>query len=384
MWQRDHEPLNGPVPPWWPPEYRSSPSVHQEEDGDRALDGGIGDEGAGDEGAGAGDGQPRSPVASDPRVSGAQHARRVRPEDTELVERTTEMLRALELVHDDATAAQHAVPAVWKQSTTNLPVTVVAGGSVEMARLRRGAPRRHRKNLLAGLVACVLCVCAIATLFYAVRPAGAMALGPSRLAATPHGGKDASNLGAWYSSSGAFSLGIGGGAGPGTNAPGSAGLPVKNPPKTSGASTNGVDVSAAPLLPWPPSSPWIAVPGHSAFAMQEPSNGFYYWAFGQCTWWAQYERQNENLEHMGNAQYWAGGAAGRGYTIRSAPKPNATVVFQPGVQGAGGAGHVAHVIAVYPGGWFLVSEMNFYWNGGGFARVDYRYAHSGWGVQFIY
>jgi surface antigen len=66
------------------------------------------------------------------------------------------------------------------------------------------------------------------------------------------------------------------------------------------------------------------------------------------------------------------------------PRANATVVFQPGVQGAGGAGHVAHVVAVYPGGWFLVSEMNFYWNGGGWARVDYRYAHMGSGVSFIY
>ena len=59
-------------------------------------------------------------------------------------------------------------------------------------------------------------------------------------------------------------------------------------------------------------------------------------------------------------------------------------IYPGGVQGAGGAGHVAHVIAVYPDGWFLVSEMNFYWNGGGWARVDYRYAHMGSGVMFIY
>ena len=37
-----------------------------------------------------------------------------------------------------------------------------------------------------------------------------------------------------------------------------------------------------------------------------------------------------------------------------------------------------------PGGWFLISEMNFYWNGGGWGRVDYRFAHSGPGVYFIY
>jgi hypothetical protein len=45
---------------------------------------------------------------------------------------------------------------------------------------------------------------------------------------------------------------------------------------------------------------------------------------------------------------------------------------------------VAHVEAVYPGGWFLVSEMNFYVNGGGWARVDYRFAHVGGGVVFIF
>jgi len=39
---------------------------------------------------------------------------------------------------------------------------------------------------------------------------------------------------------------------------------------------------------------------------------------------------------------------------------------------------------VYPGGWFLVSEMNFFWNGGGWGRVDYRFAHAGSGVSFIY
>jgi hypothetical protein len=44
---------------------------------------------------------------------------------------------------------------------------------------------------------------------------------------------------------------------------------------------------------------------------------------------------------------------------------------------------VAHVEAVYPGGWFLVSEMNFYANGGGWRRVDYRFAHAGAGVWFI-
>ena len=159
--------------------------------------------------------------------------------------------------------------------------------------------------------------------------------------------------------------------------------PATPAPKQSTPPASNSGIQAAPVQPWPPSNAYMYVPGHPAFAVSG-SGGFYSWTFGQCTWWAQNKRRDENLMHMGNAQYWAGGAAGRGYKVGSTPAANATVVFQPGVQGAGGAGHVAHVEAVYPDGWFLVSEMNFYWNGGGNARVDYRFAHSGYGVSFIY
>jgi surface antigen len=95
------------------------------------------------------------------------------------------------------------------------------------------------------------------------------------------------------------------------------------------------------------------------------AGGYYWWAFGQCTWWAQSKRRDENLRRMGDARYWAANAPTRGYHVGTTPRVGATVVFQPGVQGAGGAGHVAHVEAVYAHGWFLVSEMNFSWNGGG-------------------
>lgn len=227
--------------------------------------------------------------------------------------------------------------------------------------------------------------------------------------------------GPWDTSAGVVELGQGGGAGPGVQAPGSAGLPTTQqgagaatpatgatpsptarpqatptktaspkpaPTKASGGSgtggdSSGANVSPAPLSPWPPTNPWIAPPGKRAFQVNS-SGGYYWWAFGQCTWWAQYQRQDENLRRMGNAQYWAAGAKKRGYPVGTTPRKGATVVFQPGVEGAGGAGHVAHVVAVYPGGWFLVSEMNFYWNGGGWGRVDYRYAYARSGVSFIY
>lgn len=104
-----------------------------------------------------------------------------------------------------------------------------------------------------------------------------------------------------------------------------------------------------------------------------PNNYVYRPGFGWCNWWPEVMQPNRPNLLWGN------------YARGSWPAPGATVVFAPGVQGAGGAGHYGRVVAVYPGGqWMLISEMNFFWRGGGFARVSYRYVHTGWGVSFIY
>lgn len=104
-----------------------------------------------------------------------------------------------------------------------------------------------------------------------------------------------------------------------------------------------------------------------------PRNYVYRSGFGWCNWWP--EVMNPSRPDL----LW--GRYPRGTT----PRPGATVVFAPGVQGASSGGHYARVVAIYPGGqWFLVSEMNFYWRGGGFARVSYRYVHTGGGISFIY
>ena len=152
--------------------------------------------------------------------------------------------------------------------------------------------------------------------------------------------------------------------------------PAPQPPATG--------ILPPPVHPWPPSNPWMRVPGHTPYPMHDYAGDPYAYAFGQCTWWAQYERRDENLRGMGNARYWAGNAPRRGLRVGTTPVVGSTAVFQPGVQGAGWAGHVAHVMALYPGGWFLVSEMNAYGNGGGLGWVSYRYVHTGPGVQFIY
>jgi hypothetical protein len=198
-------------------------------------------------------------------------------------------------------------------------------------------------------------------------------------------------VGFWQTQSGSAPiLGSGGAAAPGVHAPGTASPPSPNTarkattPSQPPAKAPTTGISPAPFHPWPPRDPWMRVPGYTPYGVREPAHDPYAVAFGQCTWWAQHERRDENLRGMGNARYWAAGARRRGYRVGTVPARGATVVFQPGVQGAGWAGHVAHVLIVYPNGWFLMSEMNAYGNGGGWGRVSFRYAHMGWGVSFIY
>ena len=308
-------------------------------------------------------------------------ARPIRPEDTALVESTTLILRVVDAVPADiraltSTAGPERTPVTIIPRTAELPA-IPAPAPVMKPRRRTVHSTALVWTLASALVVSVLSAAtplAVRFIPQTVQPRAArMAVDPRAVPSDP-----------WASMSGAVDvLGIGGGAGPGVTAPGSAGLPVKTPPKqTSSSNSPSNGISRPPVSPWPPTNPYMYVPGHPAFTVQP--NGFYSWAFGQCTWWAQWMRRDENLTHMGNAMYWAASAARRGYRVGTVPVAGATVVFQPGVQGAGGAGHVAHVVAVYPGGWFLVSEMNYYWNGGGWGRVDYRFAHAGWGVQFIY
>lgn len=96
-------------------------------------------------------------------------------------------------------------------------------------------------------------------------------------------------------------------------------------------------------------------------------------SYGWCNWWPE----------VLNPAY--GGYAALHLPDHSLPRLGATVFFAPFVQGASSAGHYARVVAISPAGyWVLITEMNFYWRGGGFGRVDYRYIHLGAGVSFRY
>jgi surface antigen len=147
-------------------------------------------------------------------------------------------------------------------------------------------------------------------------------------------------------------------------------------------------VSYAPAAPVSagsgPYNPWAPVPGHPTYSMGDFAGDPYSSYFGFCTWYAWYRYQGEPLMRMGNAAAWAWNAPAYGLHTGTTPVVGATAVFQPGVEGAGGGGHVGHVEAVLGGGWFIVSEMNFSWNGGGWGRVDWRYVYVTSGVTFIY
>jgi surface antigen len=146
---------------------------------------------------------------------------------------------------------------------------------------------------------------------------------------------------------------------------------------TSSSWTGGSGGASAGIGQW-------ANTGHSAYGMSDFAGDRYAGSFGSCTWYAWYRRQDEPLMQLGDAAQWAYNAGAHGLSTSSVPAVGATAVFQAGVQGASGLGHAAHVESLYGGGWFLVSEMSFYWNGGGWGRVSYRYAHTGAGVSFIY
>lgn len=96
-------------------------------------------------------------------------------------------------------------------------------------------------------------------------------------------------------------------------------------------------------------------------------------SYGWCNWWPE-------VLHPAYS-----GSLALHQPNHSTPRVGAVVFFAGGVQGASAAGHYAQVVAIAPGGhWVLITEMNFTWRGGGFAKVDYRFISVGTGVSFRY
>ena len=100
--------------------------------------------------------------------------------------------------------------------------------------------------------------------------------------------------------------------------------------------------------------------------------------YGQCTYYVALHR---DVTWAGNAWTWFAAANGlrpEGHTAVA----GSIVVFH-----TGWFGHVALVDSVNPDGSFVISEMNYYANGGGWGRVDHRTittADMRWVTGFIY
>lgn len=120
-------------------------------------------------------------------------------------------------------------------------------------------------------------------------------------------------------------------------------------------------------------SQWTAPSGcYARIFRPDPQNYVSRPSYGWCNWWPEVLHprfSGSNALHQAS---------------HSAPRVGAVVFFAPHVQGASSDGHYAQVVAIGPSGWLLITEMNFYWRGGGFAKVDYRFIHTGAGVSFRY
>lgn len=100
-------------------------------------------------------------------------------------------------------------------------------------------------------------------------------------------------------------------------------------------------------------------------------NGQIISGFGWCNWWPEALLRNTHVLD------WPGHAAPRvGFPVWYSPQPGEHL------------GHYAFVESIGSGanaGWLLISEMNMYWRGGGWAAVDYRYIRADYpGASYLY
>jgi surface antigen len=116
------------------------------------------------------------------------------------------------------------------------------------------------------------------------------------------------------------------------------------------------------------------------------AGGLNRFAFGQCTYWANMRYHALTgywVPWLGNAYQWAYGASSSGWIVSSKPRVPSIIVLQPGVQGAGGFGHVAIVERINSDGSVYASNYNWYANGG-WDILSYWTFYPGSGVSFVW
>lgn len=100
-------------------------------------------------------------------------------------------------------------------------------------------------------------------------------------------------------------------------------------------------------------------------------NGHVIGGFGWCNWWPEALLRNPNV---------------LSWPAHHTPRVGYPVFYAP-VNGEH-VGHYAFVESIGTGqytGWLLISEMNMYWRGAGWAKVDYRYIAVDYpGAEYLY
>ncbi|GCE47308.1 CHAP domain-containing protein [Thermosporothrix hazakensis] len=133
-------------------------------------------------------------------------------------------------------------------------------------------------------------------------------------------------------------------------------------------------------------------PGNQVFeGVPTPPPGAYgdgnHFFYGQCTYWAAmryHELTGIWVPWLGNAADWVSGAYAYGWHVSQQPVVGSILVMMPGVQGAGGYGHVAIVESINPDGTVHTSNWNWYAGGGGFATLSYWDFSPGPGMYFVW
>jgi len=128
-------------------------------------------------------------------------------------------------------------------------------------------------------------------------------------------------------------------------------------------------------------------PGLGVGVITQPGGGsLSRFAFGQCTYWANMRYHALTgywVPWLGNAYQWAYGASASGWIVSSKPHVPSIIVLQPGVEGAGGYGHVAIVEKINTDGSVYTSDYNWYSNGG-WDILSYVTFYPGSGVSFVW
>ena len=105
------------------------------------------------------------------------------------------------------------------------------------------------------------------------------------------------------------------------------------------------------------------------------------YSYGYCTWYAYNRRAQIGRpigSFWGNASSWAYAASSSGLTVTNTPGVGDII------QNGGGLGHVGVVEEVRPDGSIVVSDMNYYGNGGGWGRISYRTLDAGAAAAYRY